>query len=59
MSYVLHPIYVFPEMELLGLGPNFHINVSMSDLNIPRIGPHIFLLQNRQTDPGNTSLTDT
>jgi hypothetical protein len=24
----------------------------VSDLYIPRIGPHIFLLQNRKTDPG-------
>jgi hypothetical protein len=34
-------IYVFLFWELLGLGPNFHIHVSMSDLYIPRIGPHI------------------
>jgi hypothetical protein len=27
--------------------------VSLSDLYIPRNGPHIFLQQNRQTDPGN------
>ncbi len=26
---------------------------SVSDLYIPRIGPHIWLHQNRQTDPGN------
>ena len=45
--------YVFPEKELRGLGPNFHIQVSVSDLYIPKIGPHIFLQQNRQTDPGN------
>jgi hypothetical protein len=30
---------------LHGLNPNFHIHVSMSDLYIPRIGPHIFLQQ--------------
>ncbi len=35
-------IYVFPEMELRGLSPNFHIQVSLSDLNIPTIGPPIF-----------------
>ncbi len=29
--------------ELRGLSPNFHIHVSVSDLYIPRIGPHIFL----------------
>jgi hypothetical protein len=48
-----NPIYVFPEKKLRGLRPHFHIHVSVSDLNIPRIGPHIFLQQNRQTDPGN------
>ncbi len=44
-------IYVFPENELSGLSPNFHIHVSVSDLHvyIPRIGPSIFLQQNRQT----------
>jgi hypothetical protein len=30
------------------------IHVSVSDLYIPRIGPHISLQQNRQIDPGNT-----
>ncbi len=44
-----NPIYVFPEKELRGLSPNFHIHTSVSDLYIPRIGPHIFLQQNRQT----------
>jgi len=29
----------------------FHIHVSVSGLCIPRIGPHISLQQNRQTDP--------
>jgi hypothetical protein len=56
------PIYVFPEKKLRGLNPNFHIHVSVNDLYIPRIGPHFFLQQNRQTDHGNTvykSLTDT
>jgi hypothetical protein len=43
---------VFPENELRGLSPNFHIRLSVSDLYIPRIGPHIFLQQNRQTDGG-------
>ncbi len=50
-----NPIYVFPEKELRGLSPNFHIHVSVSDLNSPTIGPHIFLHQNRQTDCGNRS----
>ncbi len=36
-----NPIYVFLFQELLGLSPNFHIHVSVSDLYIPRIGPHI------------------
>jgi hypothetical protein len=48
-----NPIYVFPFWELRGLSANIHIHVSVSDLYIPRIGPHIVLLQNRQTDPGN------
>ncbi len=44
------------------LSPNFHINLSVSELYIPSIGPHIFLQQNRQIDRGNIffkSLTDT
>jgi hypothetical protein len=48
-----NPIYLFPEKELHGLSPNFHIHVSVSDLYILRICPHIFLKQNRQTDCGN------
>ncbi len=48
-----NPIYVFPEKELRGLSPNFHIHVSVSDLYIPRIGPRIFRQQKRQTDSGN------
>ncbi len=49
-------IYVFPDKELRGLSPNFHIHqihVSVSDLYIPAIGPPIFLQQNMQTDGGN------
>ncbi len=57
MLCVLHckenPIYVFLFWELRGLSPNSHILVSVSDLYIPRIGPHISLQQNRQTDPRN------
>jgi hypothetical protein len=34
--------------ELRGLSPNFHIHVSVSDLYIPRIGPHISCKQYRQ-----------
>jgi hypothetical protein len=40
-------IYVFLFCELSGLSPNFYIHVSVNDLCIPRIGPHIFLHQNR------------
>ncbi len=48
-------IYVFLFWELHGLSPNFHIYVpvSVTNLYIPRIGPHNFLQQIRQTDPGN------
>ncbi len=46
-----NPIYVFPEKELHGLSPNFHIYMSASDLYILKIDPHIFLQRNRQTDP--------
>jgi hypothetical protein len=45
-------IYVFPEKGR-GLSPNSYIHVSVSDLYIPRIGPHIWLQQKRQTDPRN------
>ncbi len=48
-----NPMYVFLFWEFRGLSPNFHIQVSVSDLYIHRIGPHIWLQQNRQTDPGN------
>ncbi len=41
-------IYVFPEQELRGLSPNFHIHVSVGDLRvycifIPTFGPPISL----------------
>ncbi len=51
-----NPLYVLLFWELRGLSPSFHIHVSVSDLNIPRIGPNIWLQQNtenRQTDPRN------
>ncbi len=32
-------IYVFPEKELRGLSPIFHIHVSVSDLYIPTFDP--------------------
>ncbi len=40
-----NPIYVFLLWELRGLSPIFHIQY-VSDLYIPRIGPHISLQQN-------------
>ncbi len=46
-------IYVFPEKELHGLSPNFHMHVSVSDLYIPMFGPPISLQQSRQTDQRN------
>jgi hypothetical protein len=53
-----NPIYVFPEKKLCGLSPNFQIHVSVSDLYIPRIGPHIFLQENGPSGMYK-SLTDT
>ncbi len=49
-------IYVFLLWELGGLSPNFHIHVYVSDLHIPRIGPHILLQQQRQIDGGNIEI---
>jgi hypothetical protein len=34
-------LYIFLFWELRGLSPNFHIHVSVNDLYIPRISPHI------------------
>ncbi len=42
-------IYVFLFWKLRGLRPNFRIHVSVNDLYIPRIGPQIWLQQNRHT----------
>jgi hypothetical protein len=45
---------VFPEKELRGLSPNFHIHVSVTVYIFPcTIVPPIFLQQNMQTDLGN------
>jgi hypothetical protein len=33
-------VYIFLFWEYRGLSPDFHIHVSVSDLYIPRIGPH-------------------
>jgi hypothetical protein len=38
---------IFPEKELRGLRPNFHIHVSVSDLYLPKIGSYISLQPNR------------
>jgi hypothetical protein len=43
-----NPIYALQVKKLRGLSPNFRIHISLSDLYIPRIGPPIFLQQNRQ-----------
>ncbi len=37
-----NPIYVLPEKDLRGLSLNSYIYVPVSDLYIPRIGPHLF-----------------
>jgi hypothetical protein len=44
---------IFPEKELPGLSPIFHIHVSVSDLHIPTIGLPILLQENMWTDPEN------
>ncbi len=51
-------IYVFTEKELRGLSPNSYVHVSESDLYIPRICPHIWLQQKRQTYPSLIELGD-
>ena len=48
-----NPIYVFLFWEVRSLSLNFHIHVSVSVIYIPRIGPNIFLQQNKQIDCGN------
>ncbi len=55
-----NPIYVFISWELRGLSPNFQIHVSVSDLYISRIGPHIFCSWKGRSIVGiYKSLTDT
>ncbi len=55
-----NPIYVFLFWELRCLSPNFHIHVSVSDLYIPRIGPHIACSRIGRSIVGiYKSLTDT
>ncbi len=41
-------------MKLRGPAPNFYINLSVSDLFIPTIGPPIFLQENRWTENINS-----
>jgi hypothetical protein len=48
-----NPLYAFPEIKPQGLVLNSYIHVSVSDLNITRIGLPIGLQQNRKTDLGN------
>jgi hypothetical protein len=43
-----NPIHVFPGMKLRGLVPNSYIDVSVSDLYIPRIGLPVWRQQNWQ-----------
>ncbi len=45
---------IFPEKKLRGLGPNFHFNVSVSDLYIPTVGLPILLQERMWTYSGNT-----
>jgi hypothetical protein len=53
-------VYIFLFCELRGLSPNFYIHVSVSDLYIPRIGPHISSSRNGSSFVGTyNSLTDT
>jgi hypothetical protein len=53
-------LYVFLFWELRGFSPNFHMHVSVSDLYIPRIGPHISSSRKGRPIVGiYNSLTDT
>ncbi len=44
---------MFPEKELRGHSPNFHIYVSVRDLYIPTLDQPILLPENMWPDPGN------
>ncbi len=53
-------VYIFLFWELRGLSPNFYIHVSVSNLYISRIGPHISSSRNGSSIVGiYNSLTDT
>ncbi len=55
-----NPIYVFLFWELRGLSQNVHFHVSVSDLYIPRIGPHSSFSRTGRSIVGiYKSLTDT
>ncbi len=47
---------LLPEMKLRGLVRNNHIHVSLIDLYIPTIDPHILLQRNRRTNRGNIEI---
>ncbi len=52
--------FMIPFLGIAGLSPNFHIHVSVSDLYIPRIGPHISSRRKGRPIVGiYNSLTDT
>jgi hypothetical protein len=46
---------IFPEKELRGHSPNFHIHVSMNNLYIPTISLPLLLQENMWTDPGRVA----
>ncbi len=50
--------HIFPEKELRGHSPNFHVHVSVSDLNIYIFirSAYNLLQENMWTDPGNLSI---
>jgi hypothetical protein len=53
-------VYIFLFWELRVLSPNFYIHVSVGNLYIPRIGPHISSSRNGSSTMGiYNSLTDT
>jgi hypothetical protein len=43
---------IFSEKKLCGVGPNFYVHISVSDLYIPTTSLPFWLQQNRWTDPG-------
>ncbi len=53
MKLIRNTPHLFPEKELCSLSPNSYIHVFVSDLYIPRIGPHLWLQKNRRSEPGN------